>query len=310
MKPLLFLLALTLNSLAFSQFYFNQAFDGADTSASNSLIVEIDYSQPDNSWQIGPPQKTLFTSPASAPNVIVTDTVDFYRDNDTSSFQFGVETDPSNWGGWGILALQWKQKLDYDSVSADCGVIEYSMDGMYWNSVFLSPYVYNFYGYDQNNVVYPNYPNAWDGAFGNRDTVWRDVWLCFDLSWANSVTDSLFFRFTHYSDSISQESDGWMIDNLMAHLTSVHTVNEIPSDAYMTIQPNPTTDRIEIQTKKSNDFHIIEKMELVNSTGQVVDRWEMVPTKFGIDIGHHPKGIYFLNVRTNKKSESFRVVLK
>jgi hypothetical protein len=312
MKTLLIsLLALTVTLSANSQLYLTQAFDGADTTADYSLNIELDTNIAVNSWQIGPPQKTHFNSPASPPNVIVTDTINHYPDNDSSSFIFKVNTDPGNWGGWGILALQWKQKLDYDSVSMDGGVVEYSIDqGATWESPFLSPYVYNFYGFNDPENVVDIPQNDYLGAFGNRDTVWRDIWLCFDLSWATISSDSIFLRFTNYSDSITQQSDGWMIDNMIAHLTSVHTVNEVPSDTYMTIQPNPTSDRIEIRTKKLNEFHIIEKMSLVDQTGKSVQQWEMVPTKFGIDIGHHPAGIYFLNVQTNKQSETFRVILE
>src|SRR5680860_1850189 len=39
-----------------------------------------------NSWSIGAPDKTVFTSAYSPSNVIVTDTLDPYPMNDTSSF--------------------------------------------------------------------------------------------------------------------------------------------------------------------------------------------------------------------------------
>ena len=49
--------------------------------------IDIDtISNPNNSWQVGAPQKSLFTSALTPPNVIVTDTINPYLINDTSIF--------------------------------------------------------------------------------------------------------------------------------------------------------------------------------------------------------------------------------
>jgi len=87
--------------------FFTQYFDGADT-LSTSIQIEFDTTGT-NIWQVGPPQKTIFSSAATAPNVLVTDTVNFYPTNNSSSFQFTLNNF-DYW--WGILAIQWKQKLD------------------------------------------------------------------------------------------------------------------------------------------------------------------------------------------------------
>ncbi len=284
---------------------FTQYFDGADTICdpsewSSSICITIN-DDSTNIWQIGSPQKVQFDSAATFPNAILTDTVNHYPINNSSSFQYTVKELFS----WGIVAIQWKQKLDMD-FGKDGGIIEYSVDaGNTWENAFNSPYVYSFYGYDTSNVDTLQNGNF---AFTGTDCVWRDIWLCYDASWLN-WNDSILVRHTFLSDSIDNSKEGWMMDNLLMHITIIHTVNEVEQEEYMTISPNPTTGIVNIATKKINDVHIIEKIELVNVEGRVLEQWGISPTKFYVDIGHHPDGIYFLHVKTNIKSEVFKIVL-
>ncbi len=285
--------------LCISQTY-TQYFDGADTTWS-SLIIEIDTSAA-NVWQIGPPQKNIFNSASTLPNALVTDTVSGYPDNNVSSFCFNIDPE---WFDWGILALQWTQKLDMD-LRNDGGIIEFwsNVDDT-WQNAFDNPYVYNFYGFDEaNQDTILNGANAFTGT----DTTWKDIWLCFETSWL-SYEDTLKFRFTMMSDSIDNHKEGWMIDNMLAHLTIQHTVNEEKQDEYMKVGPNPTTGRVEINTRKIEEFHVIEKIELINVEGKVVQEWGVSPTKFYIDIADHPNGIYILQIKTNIQSETFKIVL-
>src|SRR4051812_44380034 len=89
--------------------FFQQFFDGADTSVSNSIIIEYDTSS-SNIWQVGAPHKNIFDSASTRPNAIVTDTSAFYPVNNVSRFSFVVLP----WVTWGIYALQWNQKIDMD----------------------------------------------------------------------------------------------------------------------------------------------------------------------------------------------------
>jgi len=78
------------------------------------------------------------------------------------------------------------------------------------------------------------------------------------------------------------------MDNLSYHITILHTVSEVEQKEYLKVYPNPTRGRVNIQAKKNNEFHIIEKMELINANGQVVQEFGVSPTKFYIDIDDHP----------------------
>lgn len=286
-----------------AQFY-TQYFDGADTSIWNAIRIDIDTAS-QNVWQIGTPQKAIFDSAATQPYAIVTDTVNFYPTNDTARFIAKVWM---NFGNWGIFALQWKQKLDFDQ-GLDGAIIEYSTDtGNTWVNVFNNPFTYNFYGFDPLNV--DTLPGG-EYAFSGTDSTWRDIWLCFDMSWLQQFQplDTLLFRFTMLSDSVNNNKEGWMIDNMLAHITIVHTIKEKEQENYLNVFPNPANTIVNIQAQKIMDYHIIERMELVDVTGRIVDSWTTVPTKFWFDTHEYNDGLYFLKIKTNIKSETFQLII-
>ncbi|MEO0898034.1 MAG: T9SS type A sorting domain-containing protein [Bacteroidota bacterium] len=284
--------------------YYSQFFDGRDTSVSNSLLIQMD-STSNRVWEIGPPQKRYFNASASSPNAIVTSLDTVYQANDTSSFS--VIADPDYFWSFGILAFQWNQKLDMDTTT-EGGIVEFSVDeGVNWENVVISPYVYSFYGFDVENI---REINGAEFGFSGHDTLWKNVWLCFDISWVNLQEDSTIqFRFTFVSDSNHTERDGWMIDNMSLSQTFIHTINKKETAEYMSVGPNPCKGKINITTQKVNQFHIIEDMQLMDLQGRVIEKFGQAPTKFTLDISHHPDGIYLLKVKTNLKEETFKINL-
>lgn len=304
MKRFYFLSILLLFSNSTIAQYDFEYFEDAGFSG-DFLTIEID-SIGQKVWQIGPPQKTIFNSASTIPNVIVTDTINFYPSNTFSSFTANISNHEYTWG---IFAIEWVQKLDLDS-NNDGGIIEYSVDsGATWINVFNDPYVYNFYGFDIANA---DTLATGEYAFSGTDTTWKNVWLCFDYSWMEQFEydDKIMFRFTLKSDSFDNQKEGWMIDNMFAHLTGIHTVGEVEQEEYMNIFPNPTNDILNIHIKKVMEYHLIEQMELIDSKGVTVDKWTNIPTKFWIDSDKYPTGNYFLKIKTNFKSEIHPVIIQ
>jgi hypothetical protein len=301
---LLSLLSLSVGTI-FSQTQ-SQYFDGNDTIPQNT--VEFQYSIiPEDVWYVGAPQKSTFNNAFSNPNALFTSKNGGYTPNNSSSFN--VRYSSENFGT-GILALQWMQKLHYqpatDNYPGDGGYIEFTLDsGRTWHNVFTSPYVYNFYGFDENNVsVLANGQTGFSGV----DNQWRDIWLCFETNFFNHFGDILF-RYTHIADDNASFHEGWMIDNFQMHITILHTITEKEENNYLNILPTPTNGIVKIQAEKRNDFHIIQNMELINIDGTVVEEFGMSPTKFQIDISHHPQGTYYLKVETNLKTEIHKIIL-
>lgn len=302
MKKIYFIFIFTISLSTFIRAQSHQQyFDGADTSEWNSLLINID---PDtnNVWQIGKPQKTIFDSASTSPYAIVTDTINYYPPSNTSSFSFSYVP----WVNWGILAVRWAQKLDLDT-NHDGGIVEYSIDnGSTWNNVFNNPYVYNFYGFQTANQ---DTLNSGEYAFSGTDSSWRDIWLCFDVSFLSTVTDTMKFRYTLKSDSIDNNKEGWMIDNMWIQLTIFHTVKSEMED-YMKVYPTISTGVVNIETIKIQDYHIIESIELIDLNGRVMKQYGKSPTKFYIDISDQKDGIYYLRINTNKQTNTYPVILR
>lgn len=291
------LLALPLRAQVFYQY-----FDGADTNSSGSIMVNIPQDTT-NVWQIGSPQKTIFDSAGTRPYALVTDTLALYPAGNTSQVYLSVPM----WINWGIFALRWKQKLDMVP-DHDGGIIEYSLDtGNSWHNVFHDPQLYNFYGFQtSNHDTLLNGANAFSGT----DSTWRDIWLCFDMSWLSVWTDSIRFRFTLSSDSLGGGHEGWLIDDMMAHITAVHTVSEFPQEDYIKVYPNPADDGMQIQLRKTNGYHLIEEMELIDASGRVVNKWSKLPVKYYLDTRPYTDGNYVLRIRSNLQTETVKIIIR
>lgn len=286
-----------------AQGYYTQYFDGADTSSWSSIFIKTDTAA-GNVWQVGKPQKMIFDSASTLPNALVTDTINFYPANNISRFQVKFAT--VQWSPAGILALQWKQKIDLDA-GQDGAIIEFSADDTTWQNAFNNPYVYNFYGYNTANA---DTLASGEYAFSGTDSTWRDIWLCFDLSWMWTISDSITVRFTLKSDSVNNNREGWMIDNMIAHVTGIHTVKKSEHEEYLKVFPTATTGIVHIETAKLQEYHIIESIEVMNAEGKIVDRYGISPTKFYIDLSRHRNSIYYIRVKTNFKTETFKVILQ
>ncbi len=304
---LLFFSLIATISPGLSQDYL-QYFDGADTSQYYSLQVHI-LETPGNIWQIGPPQKSLFNSASSIPNVIVTDTLNSYPASNKSSF---IISPPTYFWSHGTLALQWNQKIDFREYY-DGGIVEFSIDtGKTWMNVFQNPYVYNWYGFSDYTT---DFLENGEIGFTGTDTTWRNVWLCFDLSWLNFYNDSLLVKFTSISSDMdlsttNLDMNGWMIDNMMLYVTISHTLAETKQEEYLKVFPSPTTGRVHIQGQKLNEYHIIEHIQVFDESGKLVKSYGVSPTKFFIDLDDQPDGIYTITIKTNLKEQSFRILLQ
>ena len=302
---------LTLTSTHAQEFL--RYFDGKDALSSwcdedynsticpDSLEIHIDNSTT-NIWQIGKPDKSFLTS-FSEPNTLTTKISGTYPVNNKSSFTIDLPgVFVYNWRS--ILDIQWMQQM-HTTRKKDGGYIEFSIDsGATWENVFNSPYIYNFYGYNTIDTLVNG-----ETGFSGIDSSFNDVWLCFDGNWLGTLTN-LTLRFTFVSDSIDEQMDGWIIDNLMVRRTMIHTVQTVEQAKYFNVSPNPTTGRVNIETQKKEGYHIIENMVLTDANSKVLKTWKNIPTKFFIDINNQEDGVYFLTIQTNHQKETFKLILK
>ena len=75
-----------------------------DFESPTDIPIEIDSLNASNIWQIGEPSKTLFSSARSNPNALVTDTLNNYPVNDSSSFIVRIRSSDI-WAGFPYIIL-------------------------------------------------------------------------------------------------------------------------------------------------------------------------------------------------------------
>ena len=306
MKQLYTLITLLFSSqILTAQVPHYQYFDGANTNPSNSIIVGIQTSTM-NIWQIGKPQKTLFSSASTTPNVIVTDTINYYPKNNVSTFTFAIVN--PYWPSTGpfIAALRWKQKLDMDQ-GLDGGIVEYSTNsGTTWVNAMNNSNVYLYYGWQPSSK--DTLPSG-QFCFSGTDAVWRDIWLCMGFPILN-LNDSIMMRFSFKSDSVNTNKEGWMIDNMMDYFTVMHPVKSISQIENLNVYPNITSGILNVEAIKHGDKGNIMFIELYDLTGKLIESYGQNNSKVVLDISKYPDGMYNLKVVSDVISSNFPIILQ
>lgn len=182
------------------------------------LNIEI-ATNPNNSWQIGSPQKTVLNTSFSSPNVIITDTVSTYPINDTSSFTIeSTAIHSSSSVNWSNFHLSFKYFVDSDTL-VDFGMIEFSPDnGLTWIDLINDPNYSGYLEWAVNNIggngISPTLTgasNGWVQASVNM----RSLGVLLDIQ----PGTNFIWRFSFISDAIQNNRDGLMYDNIIVEIT-------------------------------------------------------------------------------------------
>ena len=270
---------------SFSQSSSFYTLDFEDTAALHHLRIDS-VSNLNDIWQVGAPQKPIFTNAYYNPNVIVTDTINPYPINDTSSFTIvNVAGDGFTYPHTASLIGEYSVNSD---TLTDFGTIEFSPDnGTSWydiiNDTFITTHIY----LQQHWISLTGNSNGWQQFFVNL----APLGPLFNIQ----LGDTVLWRFTFISDSIQTNKDGLMFDNLYFE-DYVEGIPEIQNDNLISISPNPTS--IELRIYKSN-VSDSQKVQVLNYRGQVLyDNSNFIGDR--IDIRQLPNGIYLLKYAATK----------
>ncbi len=278
------ILTLYLSFIALFSFGQDLSFFEYSLNFENSIFLEhlqIDtISNKNNIWQIGPPQKSVFKKGFSIPNVIVTDTINSYPINNTSSFII------RNLAGVGFdfphtVVLAGSYYVNSDTLS-DYGTIEFSPDnGKTWIDLINSTSYPNEIQWYTIKPVLTGNSNGWRNFNVNLAPLGPQ----FNIK----VRDTVQYRFTFISDGDQSNKDGLMFDDI--HFEDwAENVAEIKNDHLISIYPNPTSNALNI---KSNSTEQKGTIRIMNCNGQLMQQ----DANFSgntLDTKALPNGIYSL----------------
>ncbi len=266
-------------------------------------LFQIDTSLVGNIWQIGRPSKILFDSAYSATNAVVTDTINYYPTNNLSTFTIKVYY-PTFSIAYPTTFIQFRHKYDTDTLH-DGGYIEVSYDSLTtWTNISNDPNFLGFY-YDQVNQSNPIISNG-NAAFTGRSNSWQYEFFnwCYWLAWPD--TTPVYLRFVFSSDSIQNNREGWMIDDIQVWTDWCEGIPELQNNNLISLFPNPTSDELRINHTNSISTSSIQ---VINYSGEVV---YIINNFTGetINVRQLPNGIYLLKYSDGKGYEVKKFVVQ
>ncbi len=167
----------------------------------NYFIVIDTISNPNNIWQIGESQKSVVNGAVSSPNIIITDTINPYAINDTSSFIIKFP-DMGGYSDFGTIEIEGYYNVQSDNPN-DFGMIEVSLDnGVTWIDAIQSGWVNWAFG----PPMLSGNSNGWQYFYGDASTL---------ASFFNGSTgDTIKWKFSYLTDGIQDSLDGLAFDDL------------------------------------------------------------------------------------------------
>ena len=240
-----------------------------------------------NLWQIGIPNKTLLDSAYSKPFAIITDTINNYTLNNQSNFILKLE--PESFRENGNTHINFWHKFDTDSIN-DYGVVEVSYDeGNDWKVLYSdTTYNINYYrnGSGSNDYLATGKSNGW---------VNDHIAFHFYLT-STGVPEEIWLRFSFYSDSIQNEKEGWMIDNIQITGLEPWGIKE-KSVFTSTPYPNPCGEYIFIDVPKTGNMNF--SLIVYDLSGQIIESKKIYNEQIKIITKQLNSGMLFYKITNN-----------
>ena len=305
MKNLLLLLTITLTTLqSFAQY---PAEWDTITFEEPYEYLQIDTSN-QNIWQIGEPGKLFFDSAYSINNAIVTDTLNFYPLNNNSYFDLKIGQFNCGDNYPYDIFIEIKHKFDTDTLKDGCFITVSYDEGLTWTNIIndtsgfwdITP---NNYGYYCGVNLYSVNDTLFNGEFGfsGNSGDWVTTWFGWGILPVKSnmgfTGDTMIVRFNFISDSIDNNREGWMIDNI--RLYSIYLPGGIDDikPLEFSIYPNPMSETAIIEL---NNYREIE-LSIFDIQGRIVSQNKYINNQsIIINRDKFNSGIYFVKIRTDE----------
>jgi hypothetical protein len=297
-KTLLSYLLILLSHITLGQWSSGSMYDLNFEDTANSSHLRIDTtSNPNNIWQVGLPQKTNFTSAYSPQYAIVTDTLNSYPVNDTSVFTLVNIQEGSGFFWHHTVILSGMYNVNSDSLT-DFGLIEFSPDnGTTWIDLINDSTYSTYLSWYTPPPVLTGNSNGWQSFYVNL----ANLGIVFNIP----DGDTVLYRFTFISDSVQTNKDGLMFDNF--HFEDYFEgIDEIQNNNLISIAPNPTSDKLFINSKTSFGN---ERIQIMDCTGKMIIDTKNFSDK-SINTSALANGIYFLKYSNDKNYSIKKFILR
>jgi len=273
----LFLLMLLTAQPGLSQTYYQITFE--DTAFLNKLIPDT-ISNPFCRWQVGQPQKTIFTSTYSGYRGLMTDTLNPLPPNDTSILYLHHKSAPN--APYRLFSISFMHRIH--GAPGDYGKLELSPDsGATWIDVLKDDTAYGI---------------TWPGgkpSFNAGDTAWRsfDVQLFLDNGLLDGIPvgDTILVRLSFITDSTNMARDGWIIDPIwVTDVTQLNVAEPGTGTKRLVLAPQPAGTILHISLPGTELRGSLKMVDLAGRTVMDIPCFE----DGTLDVGAVPPGIYTL----------------
>ncbi|MFT6176081.1 MAG: hypothetical protein ACJAZC_002667 [Cryomorphaceae bacterium] len=213
----------------------------------------------ENLWEIATPSKDYLDSAFSAPFAIITDSINDYPISNNSFFDF-IPLQDEEFEFELQLFIGFSHKFDTDTLK-DGGFLTISFDnGETFQNVIDFPEGQFYDGYPGDGTDELNIYTETDTLFnGERGFSGRsDGWVSTMLGWTvwpiqpnrGGSTDTIRLRFNFISDTLENNREGWMIDDIYLFNIDVGSSTTNQNQIQFKLFPNPASKRIMVETEK------------------------------------------------------------
>jgi hypothetical protein len=276
------------------RFNFDQPYYCWYCDQNDTIWVSTD-AYPNQVWEIGAPDKTIFNAPLSSPNALVTRLDTSYPPNDTSSVVFYQVIDCQEIYGFFPYALCFGgvYKVNSDTLM-DFGMIEFSPDNSEtWFDLLNDTIIYDttnhysWFWYDFDKPVLSGNSYGWRSFY-------TGLWG-FSEIFNFQDGDTMQYRFTFISDGLDTGKEGLMFDDLFfEELTEGIPGQEIGNN--IEIYPNPAGDKVFIKS----DSDINGTILIFNLNGQLISETNSEKSLTEVSTEILMSGVYLIKVIGSK----------
>ncbi|MBL7962775.1 MAG: hypothetical protein JNM31_02920 [Flavobacteriales bacterium] len=273
-------------------------FDAPD----DDLVLDSIY--PAGCWQVGMPDKPVFTSAFSPGNALVTDTLLPHPENTTCYAEFTLVATDFNYLG---RRISWEQWRDMDGNTA--GWLEFfdGLGGTGWHRFgqsFDEWYEVGQPPWTDSGYVFTGLSGGWESITAYSP--------CIGVFWdpgTRTWEEALRVRFAFQAGANPNVRDGWMIDNVRASVEMCMGgfMEQEPIDVHLA--PNPAADRVLLRGDGLHGRRL--GIQLIRADGAVVHAAEVTYAgPLELDLSRFADGPYHLRVTADGRSSARRIIVQ